>query len=97
MVESNKELEKMADSENRFLITTNCAHIFAESTNLNISGDNGGGSKVRIFSYLGRYPYAYRECSITTPLPCGLSWIGLATDIFLSTSMATISIVWRTF
>jgi len=45
MVESNKELEKMADDDNKGLITTNCAHIFAESTNQNISGDNEGSNK----------------------------------------------------
>jgi hypothetical protein len=50
MVENNKELEKMADDENKGLITTNCAHIFAESTNMNISGDNEGSSKVSLFS-----------------------------------------------
>jgi hypothetical protein len=55
MVESNKELEKMADDENKGLITTNCAHIFAESTNMNISGDNEGSSKVRLFSYFVLY------------------------------------------
>jgi hypothetical protein len=51
MVESNKELEKMADDENKGLITANCAHIFAESTNQNISGDNEGSSKARFLSY----------------------------------------------
>jgi hypothetical protein len=51
MVESKKELEKMADDENKGLITTNCVHIFAESTNQNISGDHEGSSKARFFSY----------------------------------------------
>ena len=50
MVENNKEMEKMSDEEGWTLNVTNCAHIFAESTNKDISGANEGSSKVR-FSY----------------------------------------------
>ena len=48
MVESNKELEKMSDKEGwTLIIATNCAHIFAESINKDISGASEGSSTVR--------------------------------------------------
>jgi hypothetical protein len=39
---------KIAEEEGGTLIETNCAHIFAESTNKDISGANEGSSKVRL-------------------------------------------------
>ena len=48
MVEHNEELMKMAEEEGGTLIATNCVHIFAESTNKDISGTNEGSSKARL-------------------------------------------------
>ncbi|EGO01682.1 hypothetical protein SERLA73DRAFT_70852 [Serpula lacrymans var. lacrymans S7.3] len=62
MVENNQELEKMADDEGKGLIVTNCAHIFAESTNLNISGDQKGGIRhhhaASMWAVMDRFGYS---------------------------------------
>jgi hypothetical protein len=46
MVENNDELMKMVEKEGGTSIAMNCAHIFAKSTNKDISGTNEGSSKV---------------------------------------------------
>lgn len=47
IAEKNKELEQKAKDEKKGFTDINCAHIFAESANANISGDNKGSNKLQ--------------------------------------------------
>lgn len=51
----DKEIEKKANETGSCL--TECAHIFAESTNANILGKNEGSDKVCHRSWFERFPY----------------------------------------
>lgn len=60
-VKRSRELEKAQEVENAGLCPTECAHIFAESTNANISGSNEGGNKrhyaAGVWAVMARFGY----------------------------------------
>ncbi|KAF8810920.1 hypothetical protein BYT27DRAFT_7185242 [Phlegmacium glaucopus] len=60
-VEKNLELQYIVDASQHLLAETNCAHIFSESTNSSISGDNAGGSKhqyaASVWAVMDRFGY----------------------------------------